>query len=116
MTGYFYPNLRWDVRYPPNWSDIRLQAHRATGGICCCCKQELSVEAHHTRYLWKGDRPGLNVMPLCKACHDLSHHPRNWIKHKGNPLWKSANTTAWENRLRQGFIELSQGKTHMRQR
>ena len=112
----YYPNLNWDVRYPPNWSDIRRAAHEATGGICCCCKQNLSVEAHHTRYLWKGDRAGVNIYPLCKTCHDLSHSPANWIKHKGNPLWKSANTEAWENILRQGFNELSRGNVLMSKR
>lgn len=113
MTKHYYPNLNWDVRYPPNWSEIRLEAHRATGGICCLCQQNLSVEAHHSRYLWKGDRAGLNVWGLCKPCHDLSHLPSNWKKHKGNPLWKSANTPQWEAKLRQGFNELAKNQRRL---
>lgn len=107
MTSYYYPNLDWDVRYPPNWADIRRATHEATGGICCLCQRNLSVEAHHSRYLWKGDTPGLNIFPLCLCCHKLSHHPNNWSKHKGNPLWKSCNTAQWEQKLKQGFKELS---------
>lgn len=107
MTGYYYPDLRWDVRYAPNWSEVRREAHNATWGICCLCRKELSVEAHHSRYLHKNDKAGLNVWPLCLHCHKLSHSPKHWIKHKGNPLWKSRNTDEWEEKLRQGFLELT---------
>ena len=103
----YYPNLNWDVRYCPEWPNIRSLAHELTGGICCCCKKALSVEAHHSRYKWIKDAPGVNIFPLCKACHDLSHSPKHWIKHKGNPLWRSANTKEWEAKLQQGFKELS---------
>jgi hypothetical protein len=102
----FYPNLNWDVRYPPNWSDIRRATHEATGGICCLCRQNLSTEVHHSRYLWKGDTPGGNIYPLCQLCHKLSHSERHWVKHKGNPLWKSRNTEQWEAKLRAGFNAL----------
>ena len=113
MTSHFYPNLKWDVRYPPNWAEIRSQAHRLTGGICCLCQKELSVEAHHSRYLWLDDKPGLNIYPLCLSCHKLSHSSANWIKHKGNPLWKSRNTDKWEAKLKAGFNELVRTKLRL---
>lgn len=103
----YYANLDWDVRYPPNWFEIRTLTHQLTGHRCCICKTARSVEAHHSRYLWLKDAPGVNIFPLCLKCHRLSHSSKYWRKHKGNPLWRSANTPEWEAKLQQGFKELS---------
>ena len=106
--GYYYEHINWDVRYPPNWAEIRRAAHRATGGICSCCKVKPSTTAHHTRYLWKKDKEGVNVFPVCPTCDKLCHSFKNWVKHKGNPLWKSHNTPQWEAKLKQGFNQLKE--------
>jgi hypothetical protein len=106
----FYSNIKWDIRYPPNWHELRAKSHRLTGGVCCLCKKTKSTTVHHTRYRHKKDTPGINLFPLCDKCHTIAHSSKNWVKHKGNPLWKNRNKDIFEIKLQQNFRALKRQK------
>jgi hypothetical protein len=108
--AHFYSKINWDVRYPPNWEALKKEAHLTTGRKCCVCLEASSKEVHHSRYLGNSDLPGVNLFPVCLPCHKVCHSKANWFKHKGNPLWKSANTPQWEAKLKHGFNQLSQSQ------
>lgn len=107
--------INWNARYKgnPNGKPYRKLcaiAHTSSHQLCCVCLTRKSQEIHHSRYKKRGDKPGDNVFPVCKACHiPVCHSPTNWVTHKSQPLWKNHNTPAFERRLRLGYALLHKG-------
>ncbi|MFL9458571.1 MULTISPECIES: hypothetical protein [Nostocales] len=112
-------SLNWDERYCGG--DIEEykkrcatahEQHLSVKSLCCYCLREKAVEIHHTNYKKSGqDEVGVNWFFLCDSCHSLevAHHPKNWIKDKEDPVWKSANTEEFTERLKLGYRLLYQG-------
>ena len=111
------PKIDWDARYSDEWLKTTVPAaHRATAGYCCDCQRSKSKEIHHTAYLMPDGRRvrdceieaiGIRLFPLCKRCHDKRGHSKlNYHRDSVDPLWKNANTAAYEEKLRYGFLML----------
>jgi hypothetical protein len=93
-----------DVRYTKGWdakSDRTKELRREGDLIRCCCCNELhtweDTETHHAYYLGDGDKPGLNLFPVCGntqtpgTCHHWLHLKDQWHNDKADPIWSSGN-------------------------
>jgi len=69
-----------------------------------------SQEIHHTSYslYGKSDKPGVNVFPVCKQCHDNEcHSADNWIKDPTHPTLKNRNSRSFTKKLQQNMKALT---------
>lgn len=86
---------RWESRYHDIQKYKKLCAitHKQTGGICVVCCTRKSEQIHHSSYRKSGDRPLVNIWPVCVNCHtNACHSTENWIYNSRNPVWKNKNT------------------------
>lgn len=87
--------MKYQSRYPTNWTEISLSIKNAAGWKCKSCgyqcrrpgegaeltkseKLKLTLQVHHSNHDPEDNRPE-NLIPLCTICH-LARHNR----HQGN--------------------------------
>ena len=102
---------KYDDRYGniPSYRKHCAKVHQGTGGICCVCMARQSQEVHHTSYRKSVNRRGINEFPVCISCHrHICHHPKNWIIHPVDPIWKNHNTAEFTRMLQQNYKKLQQ--------
>lgn len=82
---------------------------------CVLCGKTARI-THHAYYTEKGggDKPGVNLFPLCKSHHRQAHSPANWKKTSRDPVTGRANTAFFLDKLREGWKKyaLRQNKRH----
>lgn len=103
------PPELYDLRYAPNWNEIRRKALAATDGKCVLCDRD-AKEVHHAMYadsrgaIAGSEVPGVHIFPLCKYHHKQAHSSRNWRFDSGNPLFGNRNTDKFLLRLRSEYL------------
>jgi hypothetical protein len=85
------------------------RAHQKTNGLCCVCMARQSDQLHHSSYRKSGDRIGSNCFPVCLSCHQhICHHPKNWVIHPTDPIWKNHNTAQFTRMLQNNYKKVQQ--------
>ena len=67
-----------DIKYSeyiqsPAWERKRQQVLTFWDGKCAICYSPNNVQVHHRTYVRIGDERLMDLLPLCKDCHDLFH-------------------------------------------
>lgn len=75
-------NRRYDLeRMPyaeylksPEWTAIRTEVLQRDGHACSQCGSSISLQVHHTTYLYRrGEEPLSALETLCRVCHRSRH-------------------------------------------
>ena len=87
LTRLGFPNYAEYLR-SPHWQEVRRRyyASKFYKGRCvgCGCADK-PLEIHHRTYRRFGAEKLMDIMALCRECHQLSHD----IENKGTQLWKA---------------------------
>jgi len=68
-------HLRLD---PMTYEGLRQQVLRRDGWRCQSCGSMSNLEVHHQQFRsHSGDDSEENLITLCNACHDATHHRRS---------------------------------------
>lgn len=83
-------------------------AHTICKETCCRCLRKFhpnnrKTQVHHTRYLGKKDKLGINYFLLCKPCHQIAHFDTYWVVDSVNPVWESHSVRKFETELQENF-------------
>lgn len=98
------------------WSEISVEARRATNHKCCWCITGTATATHHAMYVDEQgaiagrENPGMHVFPVCDDCHRPILHTSNyWIY--GDSHFLNRNTDAAIARLKTGWKVLTEIRT-----
>ena len=78
-----------DARYKEylnsnSWKNLKAKVIKRDGGICQGCFLELPLDVHHLTYERIGDELGVDLISLCRQCHDRIHLKPSYSSNK----WK----------------------------
>jgi len=98
----------FDARYGPHWPQTSKQAREIVKGRCILNPLHRATEVHHLRYrdifgaIANRERPGWDVVPLCRKCHGRVHRKESWHSARRSPELKNCNRwpMLWSLRLR----------------
>lgn len=99
---------RFKARYRGNWPSIAKRTRRMTFNRCILNPLHRAAAVHHLRYRdWFGaiagrERPGWDVVPLCRKCHGIVHRRQLWYSAPNDPRRNNRQRLAalWRLRLR----------------
>lgn len=80
----WFSNLR-SALTPKDWDTVRRDAYKRAGGKCAVCGRQGRLEAHEK---WSYDEKKalqrlVDVVALCKACHEVKHISRTQLMGRG---------------------------------
>lgn len=98
---HFY---RFEYLKSEHWKDLRIAKLASVDAVCARCKtRDLSNDVHHVRYKNLYDVELLDLIVLCRHCHDLVHQFLNDVRE--GIFCKEADYREWEE-----FVNLWGGK------
>ena len=62
----------------PEWKAKRAQVRFRSGGFCEQCRTAKAAHVHHVTYANLGNEPLIDLLHLCKACHQRCHPNRKF--------------------------------------
>lgn len=76
------------------WKDKRLRRLAMSNFACSACGSKQEVEIHHLTYARIFDEDMADLLPLCKAHHELAEYfcKRGILSKTGNPLFLASET------------------------
>lgn len=98
-------------RYRGNWNGIATRTRRLTRDRCILNPIHKAEAVHHLRYRDGGgkiagrEKPGWDVVPVCRRCHGRLHRQQFWYSAKRNPALNNRQRwlVLWRLRLRFWF-------------
>ncbi|NEN95034.1 MAG: hypothetical protein F6K50_05675 [Moorea sp. SIO3I7] len=65
-------------------------------------------QGHHLRYLGGEDEASVNVVAVCRRCHEEKcHTPENWNQGDFDDIWSASQVESFEDRIRLGLTFLT---------